>query len=409
LRTHALAALVAACFALGACNTCDRAPSNAEAWPALPKSDEEARVVFAGIGKRPTSEEDAAFDDEASGALLRAQLVRSGVASGWEAIDAQLARWVNALPDKNVVVAFGTSHDSPAQIDAFRRLVGPRSSIGWTRVLLEQLYADGRWRDVDVATQLGDDAALDRYAKSGSRDDIAALVNRVQRDTYTAWKYGSVDVIGDLIAEARAANRAVSGCDMTPALRARLAPLSEDWIHRMREVHCALAMRDRAKKETSPQRIAALWGRVHAHPDRFPRLVPSDWTSFTVSVLDPPAGNDVVLVDPVLVSSSRLVLASPEGAKHFERKRIKALRVMPPSRFTFTTNKTRRDPVAYIDGERLDGNPDLILRGHHLLTIDKDGTMIAAAIDVPPSGAVEVTVADDPPEVTVTFVDPTAP
>jgi hypothetical protein len=401
-RILALAAFVA----MPACNGCNR-PPDADAWPTLPKSTEEARSVIAGTGKRPTTEGDAALADHVDAESLRTNLQGSGVTAGWDAIDAQLARWVNALPDKNVVVAFGTSHDSPAQIDAFRRLVGPRSRIAWTRIMLEQLYADGRWKNVDANTQAGDDAALDRYAKSGSREDIAALVDRVQRDTYTAWKYGSVDVIGDLIAEARAGGRPVSGCDMAPALRARIASLDEAWVHRMREVHCALAMRDRAKKDGGVQRIAALWGRMHVHADRFPRLVPPDWTSFGISVLDAPPSADLVLVDPILVLGGRVVLPSVDAARHFERKRTKATGPTRASRFSFTTGKTTRDPVAWIDGRPFGGETTTTLTpGHHLLTVDTADKMIAAAVELPPNSALEVAVADDAPEVTITIVEP---
>jgi hypothetical protein len=367
----------------------------------VPRSNEEARVVFAGTGKRPTTEGDATLSDEASSTFVRAQVVGSGAVAGWSAIDAHLARWMQG--EKNVVAAFGTSHDSPAQIDAFRRLVGPRSTVGWTRVMLEQLYADGHWKNVDARAQAGDDDALDRYAKSGAREDIAALVTRVQRDTYTAWKYGSVDVIGDLIAEARAAGRPVSGCDMAPALRARFSALDEAWVDRMREVHCALAMRDRAKKEGGASRIAALWGRLHVHSDRFPQLVPADWAAIRVSIVDAPADPEIVLVDPIFIVGSVLVLPSEEANKRFERKRTKG----PGARSTFTSlaKKSAKEPRAWVDGRELDGSAKNVAPGRRLLAVDDGTTIYVAAIEIPTNGAVQVTLTDDAPNVTATIVE----
>lgn len=380
---------------------CRRPASDPNAWPAVPRSNEEARGIFASTGKRPTSEGDAALEGEVSPSFVRTQVVGSGVAAGWKEIDARLARWMQ--PDKNVVVAFGTSHDSPAQIDAFRRLVGPRSTVGWTRVMLEQLYADGRWKGVDAAAQAGDDAALDRYAKSGSREDIATIVTRVQRDTYTAWKYDSVDVIGDLVAEARAAGRPVNGCDMAPALRARFAALDEAWLHRMREVHCALAMRDLAKKQGGFARIAALWGRLHVHADAFPRLAPQDWSAFRISIHDAPDDPNVVLVDPILLTSGVLVLPSPDAAKRFERKRTKGGAAR--SSFTSLAKKGANEPHAWVDGVRLDGPPKSIAGGRRLLAVDDGSTLFVAAIEVPPNGAVQVTLTDDAPNVTATILE----
>jgi hypothetical protein len=392
-----------------ACNKCHRDPPSPDAWPALPTSNEEARHLVASTGKRPTSESDASLPSEADRGFVIAEVRAKGVAAGFDAIDALLTRWLSVVPEKNALVAFGTSHDSRGQIDAFRRLVGPRARIPWTRVMLEQLHADGHWAHVDASVQKGDDAALERYATSGARDDLDAVLSRLQRDTYTAWKFGSVDVIGDLLSEARAANRPVSGCDMAPALRARVASLDERWTDWLREVHCVHAMRDAAKKDQGPLRIAVMWGRMHVANDRFPRLVPPEWSTFIVSVLDAPEADDLILVDPILAANGRLVLASPESAKHFERKRSKASGATPPSRFSFTTKKTLRDPVAWIDGERFEGVPRTIAPGHHLLAVDKGGTTIAAAIEVPPNGAVDVTVADDAPEVTVTIIEPKSP
>lgn len=386
-------AAIVAMLALVACRTTPKG----DEWPALPKTNEDARRILASTGTRPTTESDAALEAEVTVPFVKTSVTSAMTVMGWEAIDAQLVRWITALPDKNTVVAFGTSHDSPAQIDAFRRIVGPRSTVGWTRITLEQLYADGRWRSLDGSTQTGDDAALDRYAKSGARDDISSILNRVQRDAYTAWKYGSVDVIGDLIAEARASGRPVSGCDMAPALRARFtASLDESWVHHMREVHCALAIRDRAKREGGVQRIAALWGRMHVHHDRFPRLLPPEWSAFSVSIVNAPDSAEVVLVDPIYVNG-KLVLPSADAAKHFERKRTKT----PGAETSSFSGKG----TAWIDGRDFVGTMTLA-SGRHVLAVDKGGTLIAAAIEVPPHGGVQVTVADDAPEVTATTMTP---
>lgn len=402
-----LRGVVMSAFVLGAsgCRDCRHAPTDAGKWPALPADDGAARRVIEQARLRASPAEDAALAGEASVAFVRAGLTARGTVAGFDAIDEAIATRVGAEGVKNVVVLFGSAHDSAAPIDAFRRLVGPRARVPWTRITIEQLHADGRWANVDANAQQGDDAALDRYAKSGSRDDLAAVLAVVQRDTYTAWKYGAVDVIGDLLGEARAANRPVSGCDMPPALRARVASLGESSVHALREAHCAMALRDAAKDDRGPHRIAALWGRTHVTADRFPRFIPPDWSVQVVSVLDAPGGGDVVLVDPILAGHA-LVLPSPDGAKRFERKRTKADRPAPKSAFASTTKKSVRAPVAFIDGERFDGEPTKVASGRHVLVVDKSGTMIAAAIEVPANGAVEVTVADDAPEITATIVEP---
>lgn len=403
--------LLAATAMIAACNDCKQPPPrptpDADAWPAVPKSSEDARHILASTGKRPTGESDASLSDIAASGSVVAAVRTRGTAAGFEAIDASLARLIAIGVDQNVVVSFGSAHDSPGQIDAFRRLVGPRATIPWTRIMLEQLHADGRWADVDASMQKGDDDALDRYAKSGSREDLAAVLSGVQRDTYTAWKYGSVATIGDLLSEARAANRPVSGCDMAPALRARFASLEERWNHLMREVHCVHAMRDATKKDAGPHRVAVLWGRMHVAHDRFPRLVPPEWRTFIVSMLDAPPSEDVILVDPILVNGM-LVLASPDGGKHFERKRTKGSGPRPVSKLSSSTKKTSRAPTAWIDGERFD-EAKTIAPGHHLLAVEKGGTTIAAAMELPPNGALEVTVADDAPEVTATIIEGNSP
>jgi hypothetical protein len=383
---------------------CKRPSANPDAWPALPKSNEDVRHLVASTGKRPTAESDASLPNAAEHASVITDVKTPGVASGFDAIDAVIARWLAAAPEKNAVVAFGSSHDSRAQIDAFRRVVGPRARITWTRIMMEQLHADGHWATVDADAQKGDDAALERYGKSGAREDLDAVLDGVQRDTYTAGKYGSVDVIGDLLAEARAAGRPVSGCDMAPALRARVTSIDERSLHSLRELHCVHAMRDATKKDAGPHRVAVLWGRNHVASDRFPRLVPPEWSSFVVSLLDAPADDEVVLVDPVLTPSGRLVLASPNGAKHFERKRTKGSATR--SRFAATTRRSASEPMAWIDGKRFDGEPTTIPPGHHLLAVDDGKRTIAAAIEIPPHGAIEVQLDDGAPEVTATIVEP---
>lgn len=398
---------LAAIVMVAACHgTCSGPPKDPDAWPPLPASNEDVRHLVASTGKRPTSEGDASLPNDVGADFVAAEVKKHGAVAGFEAIDARIGRWISATPDKHAVVAFGSSHDSPKQIEAFKTLVGPRARIAWTRVMMEQLHADGHWAKVDDDNlQKGDDAALERYAKSGSRDDLGAVLDGVRRDTYTAWKYGSVDIIGDLLAEARAAGRPVSGCDVSPALRARVAAsLDERSLHLWRELHCVHALRTATKKDAGPHRVAVLWGRTHLAGDRFPRLVPPEWSTFVVSLLDAPTSDELVLVDPVYLSSGALVLATADASKHFERKRTKGSARW--SRFSATARRSPSEPMAWIDGKRFDGEPATIAPGHRLLAVDTGFRTFVAAIEIPPNGAVEVQVDDDPPEVTATIVEP---
>jgi hypothetical protein len=163
-------------------------------------------------------------------------------------------------------------------------------------------------------------------------------------------------------------------------------------------------MRDATKKDVGPHRVAVLWGRTHVASDRFPRLVPPEWTTFSISLLDAPVADDLVLVDPILMASASLVLPTAEAAKHFERKRTKGS--ARRSRFAATARRSASEPMAWIDGKRFDGEPGAIAPGHHLLAVDDGRRMIVAAIEIPPGGAVEVQADDGAPEVTATIVEP---
>lgn len=401
LRSACLAVL--ACLPLVACDGC-RAKSS---WPELPQSHEAALRAFDGASTRPATKDEAPFQREATFAFAMSSLpsgvVTKTAVAGWPAIDERLASWVNETREKSALIAFGVSYDAPAQLEAFRRLIGARAKITWTRVVIEHLHADGKWNGVDAETQVGDDVVLDRFASGGARATLAPLITRVERDRLVPWKFGSAELLADVLAESRAAGRSLSGCDVSEALRTRLSSLDDDALQRTRELHCALALREHARPDDGISRVAALWERTHVHTNRFPRLAPVDWTSLRILVMDAPSDERMVLVDPILTYAGALLLPSPTAETRFQKRlsRVEA----PKSRLQSTAKKVLREPTAMVDGVPFDGTKP-IAEGQHFLTVDKSGVIFAAIVDVPANGALDVLVADDAPEVVATLLAP---
>jgi hypothetical protein len=191
---------------------------------------------------------------------------------GWRAIERRLSAWLNAREpaDRRRIILFGTYHDSAGQVSAFRRLIGPLGLRGLTHVAVEQFDADGHWRSTPPALARGDSSSISSYLRHGTRASIATLFARQHAGNYTGWKYDHLHELIDVVAMSRAQAITVLPCDMPRACQ-RWSTLTGNALVRLREAHCALALRDRLPKDV--YRMLMLWGQDHLAPAAFPRLI----------------------------------------------------------------------------------------------------------------------------------------
>ena len=202
----------------------------------------------------------------------------SGLVAGHDAI----ARRLDALLAKaegDAYLLVGVFHDSGAQIDAFRSLVGPSGVAKPSLVAVEQLDGTGAWEGAAGLDQRGDDELLARYLGTGDGAALAELAAAQREHDYAAWKFGYVPAVMDLAVTARAAAVPLVGCDMPASLEeASHADRESGALSHLRELHClhvvdaALARRASA----SPRRIAMLWGQAHVRPSGLARFLPPE-------------------------------------------------------------------------------------------------------------------------------------
>jgi hypothetical protein len=437
-KTRCVALLLLLFLAVVACDR-GRAPADAgsfpeasaarPAWPALPINAEEASRIVEQATRRPPGHRVSGDVDPSR--VVWAALDRTGehaLVAGLDAIDAWIAARVSAAAKQNrsAFVIFGAKHDAAGPIAVFRRLVGASSRAGWTRLLVEQFQATGRWTGIDAATQRGEDDALTRFYATGASDAFAELRASQEEHDYAAWKLGYLDEVMDLLHTSRAASRPIVPCDMPSTLARRLS-LSEELTLRVREVHCMRALEDAlvlahppsvdrsaASPETRrPHRIAALWGEAHVSAEGFPRFLPPDAEIVVVRIAPAPAFD---IVDPVLVpprspeEDALLVLADPAAAKYVDRVRTKT-RSDGGGSATFTAMEFRNMKKAPIE-VRLDGKPmsigaeqtnTTLSVGSHVLVVPRESRRVIMALPMPAGANVTVSVSRVPESFTVTF------
>lgn len=282
-RRKGLAILACASLALATCgpdgagDARDNAGATARAqpprWPTLPRTSAEAEALIRERALRDPGPE----RPEPTAAEVLSWLPREGtrgLVAGLEPVLADLTERLAAANrgGRDAYLLVGTHHDSAGQVDLFRRLVGPGGIGGLTDIVVEQLVAGGRWQGVDAADQRGDDAELESYLSTGAPDAWRALERAQRHRDYAAWRYGYVPVVMDLVAAARAGGVPLRGCDMPSAAQRLARGAGPRGLDRLRELHCALALRDAAA--TGPRRVAMLWGQEHAQPAGFARFVP---------------------------------------------------------------------------------------------------------------------------------------
>ena len=396
---------------------------SAASWPAWPQDGaalEDLRVRHYRREAAPIGEPGAQLGPhptaEAILALLRAREHEGAVLAGWPTI----VDWFQSRLDaaraarRPSYILWGVYHDSSEQVASFGQLVGPLGLGGPLGVAVELFESDGAWSGIPPEAQRGDDALLSRYLGGGDPDLLEELARRQQRVDYTAWKYGYVPTVIDLVVRARASGRTLIGCNMPGKLQERARAVLGERTDALRELHCALALRDAFERAPSPAPIAVLWGQSHLAPGGFERLLPAQADVLSVRVfgarpndtaLEQPLGDKLALTDPVLFAADegppgttvRLILLLPSGALAASVDRVRRSQGCPlpddqQRRLRLSSlepGKVRIDGAAEVE---LGSQPrSLVLAaGAHGYFFDGAPLALGGAIDMPEAGQLEL-------------------
>jgi hypothetical protein len=348
------------------------------AWPALPTTPSEARALVDQKTRRtPAPEGSVPVED----ALVRSAEAGTLIA-GWDAvaqaIDARLR------PGHPGFVLVGTFHDAPAQIVAFRRLFGVLG-VRVSDVTLEQFHADGHW--AGAGDQRGDSALLAGFAESGDRRSLDALVEAQRDHDHAAWKYDYLEEIPTLVATLRTSGVSVHACDMPTALQKRAAPVGDEALLRLRELHCVLSLK-------AGPRVAMLWGADHVRADGIQRFLPPEADIVRVEVVGGRPSDDTLplrLTSPLLVPvEGRFVLVLPVGRLAAGVDRSKTDRGSGPPGQLAVTAFAELNLV--VGGKKLHvpGTASLPAGTHAFLATPPQGPRIAGSLEMPTDGSVEL-------------------
>ncbi|APR76273.1 Hypothetical protein A7982_01620 [Minicystis rosea] len=311
----ALAMLVAACSSK---KLSPSTTTGAAAFPAFPKTEAEARELVERETRRPPPPTEPELD--------AAALVAAAEARGFGQLPAghgPIVRWIQSALERSPLDAyllFGTYHDAPGQLDAFRRLVGPGGVRGLHVVAAEQFRADGEWQEVPSEAQRGDTALLDHYRSSGDPRAFEKLAEHHRESDYAAWKLGYEDTVLDLLVQARATGVRFAGCDMPAALQDLSGALPSDLRNRLREIHCL-----RSLPITWPRRAALIWGDAHVRKRGLARFIIANAGLVSIHAFGQRQGDGdverelakaLVVNDPVLIplGADEAALLLPDAA-----------------------------------------------------------------------------------------------
>jgi hypothetical protein len=311
----ALGAALVAALAV-ACAERKPLPADGAGFPELPRTPEQAADLVAKETKRPPPAAESEIDAAAIVAAVDRGL--GALPAGHDAV----VRWMQAALDRapgDAYVLFGTWHDAPGHIDAFRRLVGPNGLRSLNVVAVEQLRADGAWRGAPAEAQRGDGELLDAWLARGDRAAFAALAERHREGDYAAWKLGYEPAVLDLLVNARATSVRLLGCDMPAKLQALAGAPAGEARNRLREIHCL-----RSLPSARPRRVALEWGDAHVRRSGLVRFVPQDATVLLIHAvgqrpgggpLESALAKQIVVNDPVLVplGSDEAALLLPDA------------------------------------------------------------------------------------------------
>jgi hypothetical protein len=377
-------------------------------WPTLPGDLTDLDALISKRSQRPTQPHQ---ELTAKGviATLRHSVEHGTAIMGWPAIVAALELRLSRVGQegRSGYLLFGHHHDAPAQVEAFRRITGPLGIEPAPLGAIEQLQANGRWTGLPQADQLGDEPELADYLRRGNSAALTNLRDAQRQRNYTAWKYGYVPEVLDLLLAARAGQRPLMGCDMPTQLqslaRATLGPRSGE----LRDLHCALALRDRLAGMAPPHRVALFWGSAHLNPARLPRFLPAAAEVWSIELLggrlgsagvEVELGRHLKLADPALLPlpDNRFLLLLPEqqlrAAVDPVRRRLDgALETKLRHRLTvygLTGGSVRVGPKKL--AQPPEGAMIKLTPGSTSFLIDHDDALLAGGLTMPNGGQLEL-------------------
>lgn len=382
-------------------------------WPALPLTQEVADALVKTLTVTPPPANPAAeLDARQLRALLLRRVKQGRAKAGWPAIKGWFQEELDraAAAKRGAQILWGVYHDSGGQVRAFRRLVGQSGLRGLHAVALEQLSADGHWTGASGPAQQGDSADLARYLASGDRAAWLRLRQRQHKYNHTAWKFGYLPEVMDLLTSARAGGQRLLPCDMPAAIKRRLIKLPMKTRLRLRELHCGLALTRALHLAgvAAPRRLATLWGQEHVMPAGVPRFLPAGTRVMSVLVFGHRPGphgleqrlrGKLMLTHPLLLpvdeQASRLVLLLPGPALgiRLERSRQNLDQPLVAARRGVVTARSPVGGQLLVGGRvhRVPGTGDrfapprvrLSVGSHAFLHTIKGGRQIAGALQIP--------------------------
>ena len=401
-----------------------RPADRSRTWPSLPVTTNAANELVAALTLTPPpSKPEPELSVEQVRTLLLQRVKQGRVVAGWPAI----VRWFQGELDRAAAagqgahILWGVYHDSGGQVLAFRRLVGQSGLRSLHAVVVEQLAADGQWKGVPASLQRGDSTDLTRYLEQGDRAAWRRLRGRQHSTDYTAWKYGYLPQVMDLLTSARAGARRLLPCDMPPQLKERVKKLPVEVRLRLRELHCGLAVTRALHLAgvVQPHRVAMLWGQGHVQPAGVPRFLSAGTRVISVRVyghrpgphgLEHRLGKKLILTHPLLIPldarSSRLVLLLPGPALGGRLERTRDTRAQPvpaadhgrlvlrttSSGVLLLTARSYRVPAA---GSHHGQREVRLTPGDHAYLFTSAGRLMAGALQIPPAARAELDL--DPP------------
>jgi len=381
-------------------------------WPPLPQDSDQAAKLVREYTRRPAEGGSLPVTADRLLTQLKYRIENGEAVGGMDGLVFWIWRKVSAAgrAGKSSYVLWGTYHDSAAQIEAFADLVGPLGLSRLDAVCVEQFNADGRWAGTAAGKQNGDSVQLRAWLQTGSRPALEKLLHDQVAENYTAWKYGILPELMKLLAQARAADRRLLGCDMSLALQERIK--TAGMPDRLRELHCFLALQEVLGDHRGPHRVAMLWGQGHLALDGVQRFLPENALvlpfyvfggRFSRHGLEADLAGRLAITDPLMIpfGGADYVVLLPDD-KIGARKELKH----DPPETTLTTKQrlrlsvTSSQPGVFRVGAqelKVSEEPQTLKLepGSHVFLFSREGSHLAGALTMPPDGALALDLEPD--------------
>jgi hypothetical protein len=371
-------------------------------WPPLPSDSRQARELVDRHTLRPAEGGTLSVTADQLLAQLKAQVEKGEVVGGMDSLVFWIWRKVSAAghAGQSSYILWGTYHDSAAQVEAFGDLVGPLGLSKLDAVSIEQFNADGRWAGVAAREQKGDSKLLRDWLQTGSRPALEKLLHDQVDENYTAWKYGILPELMDLLAKSRAADRRLLGCDMSLSLQKRVQPTGLQ--DRLRELHCVLALREQLGEK--PARVAMLWGQGHLAPEGVQRFLPEDALvlpfyvfggRFSRRGLEADLAGRLAITDPLVIpfDKSTFIVLLPDdqiGARKELKHDPPEAPLAPGLRRRLTVTSSQPGAIRIGSQElKVSEEPQTLTLdpGSHVFLLTHAGGLLAGTVTMPPDGA----------------------